>query len=171
MTSPLSALLPALLLTTLGVACAPTDTTIETVFDPCVPLRIDASQLSDSQARSVGNAVTMWNRKAGALLSLATGADDAADVPLIPVVFQKAAAAFHGLYDDEAGVVYINDGIDDDHPRSVTVAHELGHAFGLLHVNKDDDKSVMNDGNLQTEPNDFDVDTLASIWGRCPAPL
>ena len=57
--------------------------------------------------------------------------------------------------------------MDDDRQRAVTIAHEIGHAFGLLHVSVDDDASVMNDGNLVTEPNGFDVDALRSLWGAC----
>ena len=157
------------LLPLLSVACGPVaDTTIDTVFDPCAPLVIDpAEPVSPAQRDSISDGISMWNRIAGAALTLGSPDLDDGDAPRIPVRFDDAGAFFHGLYDDEAGVVYVNDGIDDDHARSVTVAHELGHAFGLLHVNVDHDASVMNDGNLKTEPNDYDVDQLAAMWGHC----
>ena len=81
--------------------------------------------------------------------------------------FDPAGTSFHGFYDDAVGVVYVNEAIEDDHARAVTVAHELGHAFGLLHIDVTRDHSVMNDGNMKTPPNDFDADALIALWGRC----
>ena len=78
-----------------------------------------------------------------------------------------AAEFFHGLYDDEHGVVYINRALSDDHQRTVTVAHELGHAFGLLHIDRDARVSVMNPNNLSVEPNDGDAAELVALWGSC----
>jgi hypothetical protein len=159
--------LALLFVVVVACSCSPgaADTTIDTVFDPCAPVGVEAGELTRDQRASVNRALTMWNETARTSLTIA--ADDDVDLPTIPVHFQKAAAAFHGVYDDEAGVVYVNDAIDNDHQRAVTVAHELGHAFGLLHIDVKQDASVMNDGNLKTEPNDFDVDALAELWGRC----
>ena len=69
-------------------------------------------------------------------------------------------------YDDEGAVVYINHDLDG-RETAITVAHELGHAFGLYHVRKEERTSVMNHGNLVHEPNDSDVDALEDVWGAC----
>ncbi len=155
--APLSALV--------AIACAPQDNTIETVFDPCAPLVIDADGLSEPQRQSVFDGIAMWNQTASAALEVKDG--DVDGRPQIPVRYEKAAAAFHGFYNDVEGVVYVNKEIDSAHARAVTVAHELGHAFGLVHIDIAHDSSVMNDGNLKTEPNRFDVDSLAALWGTC----
>ena len=54
-------------------------------------------------------------------------------------------------------------------PLAVTIAHEIGHAFGLVHVPADQRTSVMNPNNLVVEPTAEDVDTLATRWGGCLA--
>jgi hypothetical protein len=134
-------------------------------FDPCLPLRVAApGDCSSSQRDSVSSGLDMWNRVAHTDLEL----DEEPGVPTIPVQFQHAAKAFFGLY--EAGVIYVNSGIADDHARAVTVAHELGHAFGLVHVNKSVRLSVMNVNNYTIEPNEGDVEALTHIWGVCAAP-
>lgn len=81
------------------------------------------------------------------------------------VRFDEAAPPFHGLYDDSEGVIYINRGIIDERTLSIVIAHELGHAFGLLHV--DDRESVMNPGNLDTPPNAADQAAIEALWGAC----
>jgi hypothetical protein len=85
----------------------------------------------------------------------------------VSIVFQEAAEMFHGLYDDEHGVVYINLKLTDDHQRAVTLAHELGHSLGLLHVDPAARVSVMNPANLVVEPNAGDADELVALWGEC----
>ncbi len=50
-------------------------------------------------------------------------------------------------------------------PLAVTIAHEIGHAFGLVHVPAGQRTSVMNPNNLVIEPTAEDVDTLAMRWG------
>jgi hypothetical protein len=53
-------------------------------------------------------------------------------------------------------------------PLEITVAHELGHAFGLWHVEHEVRTSVMNPGNLTVAPNAGDASDVAVLWGRCP---
>lgn len=150
-----------------GCAGGPQDTTLEIVSDVCEPTAVIApADATEAQLASIDEGIAMWGRLGfdrmvradGALL---TGGQH------IEVVFDDAAAFFHGLYDDEHGVVYINRALSDDHQRSVTVAHELGHAFGLLHVARDARVSVMNPDNLVVEPNDGDAAELVTLWGVC----
>lgn len=150
------------------------DGKIDTVFDPCAPLVIEPLDGSPREKQSVFRAVALWNDTAGSQLSVkgdgsldVLDADVAADVPVIPLRFDEAGSNFHGYYDDVDAVVYVNDDMDDDRERAITIAHEIGHAFGLLHVSVEDDTSVMNDGNLVTEPNAFDASSLRGIWGSC----
>jgi len=72
-----------------------------------------------------------------------------------------------GVYDDERGVVFINRKITEGHGRAVTVAHELGHAFGLPHVVESERASLMNPANTSIEPTGDDVAALRALWGNC----
>jgi hypothetical protein len=88
--------------------------------------------------------------------------------PTVPLRFEAAAALSHGFYDPVRGLVLVNDDLVA-RPLAVTIAHEVGHAFGLVHVTNR--PSVMNPGNLEVEPNASDATALADLWGRCdPAP-
>lgn len=143
------------------------DGVIDTTFDACQPLLLDAQDGSGDEKLSIAAAAQLWNELAGTQLTVdpAVGADH-----VVPVFFDDAGANFHGQYDDKEGVIYVNDALDSDHARAVTIAHEVGHAFGLFHVDAKDHVSVMNDGNLVEEPNDFDAANVAALWGSCTAP-
>ena len=141
------------------------DDRIDTVFDACTTLVLDpVDGVSEAQRKSVSEGAKMWNQLAGTQLTL----DPIEDAPRVPIHFDPAGAAFHGLYDDERGIVFVNDDLSNNDARSVTVAHELGHAFGLFHVDPKSRESVMNNGNLVFVPNASDADALAQLWGRCP---
>src|SRR5581483_9388951 len=85
--------------------------------------------------------------------------------PLVPLTFQVAPPPFHGLYDTGSGQIYVNQDLTDVAPLRITVAHEIGHAFGLKHVSGR--PSLMNSGNTTISITPEDVDTLAALWGRC----
>ncbi len=105
-----------------------------------------------------------WNEVAGTRLTL----EDVAGAARLPVEFEEAAPAFFGIYLDEEGRVVINRRLTEPHGRAVTIAHEMGHAFGLVHLEPETDISVMNPANLEVEPTPEDAGRLAEIWGRCP---
>jgi Zn-dependent peptidase ImmA (M78 family) len=92
----------------------------------------------------------------------------ATSTPMVPLTFQVAAAPFHGLYDDRAGRIFVNEDLTDVAPLRITIAHEIGHAFGLPHVSASVRRSLMNTGNTTVSITPEDVDALAAIWGRCP---
>ena len=140
----------------------PQDDVIDIVFDPCEPLVIDAPDVTDPQREGLVSSIELWNELLGSQLSL-EGDEHA---PRIPLVFEKAALAFHGYYDDEEGIVYINDRLEG-RDQIITVAHELGHTFGLFHVEESVRPSVMNHGNLEHAPNDDDAHAVHEIWGAC----
>lgn len=153
-----------------GCAGGPQDTTLDIVSDVCEPTAVIAtSDVNQDQLDSIDAALVMWASLGFDRFRLAVG-EEAADAPeqqRIAIEFDDAAEVFHGLYDDERGVVYINRALSDDHERAVTIAHELGHAFGLLHVSSGARVSVMNPANLVVEPNDGDAAELVALWGSC----
>jgi len=142
-------------------------------FDPCRPLDlVVGAGTSPDRAAGVHTAADLWNGAASAQLSVdeapaapAVEASGAAPARL-PIQFQPAIALSHGYY-DPSGQVLINDDLTA-RPLAVTIAHEVGHAFGLVHVTNR--PSVMNPGNLDVEPNAGDVAALADLWGRCGGP-
>jgi len=82
----------------------------------------------------------------------------------IQLVFEDAAEAFHGIYDDEHGVIYINAKITDPKPLAIVIAHELGHAMGLPHIAA---ASVMRSGNTTIAPTVDDEARVHALWGDC----
>jgi hypothetical protein len=134
-------------------------------FDACGPvaLVLDAD-LPQAQAAGVAAAIALWNDRAGTRLALT--ADQGA--PALPIHFQSAAPPFHGFYDAPNGQVFINNDLTGA-PLAVTIAHEIGHAFGLVHVPNGQRSSVMNPNNLVIEPTAEDIDSLAMRWGACLA--
>jgi hypothetical protein len=159
----LSLLLVAALLG--GCAADTADDTLQVVYDPCEPVALSpAPGAGADEVASLDRAIDMWRRMG------TTGLDRAQpDAPrsgrVLEVRFETAARVFYGVYDDESGVVFINRRLSDDHARAVTIAHEVGHAFGLPHIAGRD--SVMNPKNLVHEPNAGDGDSLRALWGDC----
>jgi hypothetical protein len=156
-----------LLLWPIGCGAPPPPSGPAVSFDPCQPLAVVIdSGVTEAQAAAVEAGLALWNARARSRLWWSR-AEELPAPPILPLHFQAAAPPFHGLYDDQRGEVYINTDLDG-HARVVTVAHEVGHAFGLAHVPPDQRVSVMNPGNLLNEPSSADIDTLAVDWGRCP---
>jgi hypothetical protein len=135
----------------------------DVAFDACAPVALLTDVgLTDAQAAGIAAAMPMWNDRAGTHLMM--GADQGA--PELPIHFQNAGPPFHGLYDAPSGQVYINTDLAGA-PLAITIAHEIGHAFGLVHISADQRTSVMNPNNLAIEPTAEDIDTLAMRWGGC----
>ena len=153
----------------LFAGCAPSQygTATGTRFNLCEPLVVtpDATDTAD-QLDGINQAMALWNQAAGAHLSMPGDPAAGADPATIPLHFQAAATNFHGLYDPQAVQVFINVNLTG-HQLVVTIAHELGHPYGLVHIPPSERLSVMNPANLTVEPTSDDVAALDAIWGTC----
>ncbi|MFP4598193.1 MAG: DUF6782 family putative metallopeptidase [Persicimonas sp.] len=161
-------LLSAAALLVAGCGNTEHDSTLDVVYNPCEPLNIEVQGEADAdQLASVDEALAMWNQLAPVALN--REAADAATT--IPVRFESGAPMLHGYYEDETGEVIINRSLSDERARAITVAHELGHAFGLRHVAAKKRSSLMNSGNLDTGLTDADADALLLRWNDCAAAM
>jgi hypothetical protein len=150
----------------LTTACVTPDETIDIVHDACQPIAILAGDgATDEERASAAEGMEMWNALAGTRL---TGVAEAG-AAIVPLEFRLAAAAFFGTYDDETGQIIVNRRLSDARERAVTIAHEIGHAMGLIHVDEDVRLSVMNPANVQITPTREDRAVLVAAWGECPA--
>jgi hypothetical protein len=153
-------LLAAALLPVLAAACAEPDPTIDVRFDPCAALvLVPAADATAAELASIDDAIAMWNAAAGTQLTRTP----APGVAAVPIGFEPAALAFLGVYDDESGVILVNRNLTDRRERAITIAHELGHAFGLWHVPRDVRPSVMNAPNVTTAPTPADAAALICL--------
>ena len=148
-----------------GCAADTADDSFQVTYDPCEPVALSpAPGAGADEVASLDVAIDMWRRMG--LSGLGRAQPDAPrSGRVLEVRFETAARVFYGVYDDESGVVFINRRLSDDHARAVTIAHELGHAFGLPHISGRD--SVMNTKNLVHEPNADDAGELGALWGDC----
>jgi len=137
-------------------------------FNPCasVTLAADAAA-STAELAGIAAAAALWNQSAGSALAMAAPASTAATAaPTLPIHFQTAAAPIHGLYDAPDGEVFINNDLSGAE-LAITLAHEIGHSFGLVHIPPEVRPSLMNPGNLAVSITPDDVTALAALWGRC----
>jgi hypothetical protein len=143
-------------------ACSGSDE-VEVTYDPCSPLRLVPDDLASAQERaSVQEAIDHW----GAVIAIQAdvgGWPD--DRPALPVTFESGDTFYRAVYWDSFGEIAINRDKVDPADQGIALAHELGHAFGLLHV--EDRPSVMNTGNLELAPNDADADAVRGLWPAC----
>ena len=120
------------------------------------------SGASAAQQASITDAFALW--RARGIAPFAIG-----DAGELQIVFTSGNPAVYGYYDDGAAIVYVNADVADASQRTVTIAHELGHAIGLVHVPAGERASVMNPGNVTVDPTAADVDAVAARWGACAA--
>ena len=128
-------------------------------YDACTPLRVVAPSADAAQQAAIDQAIAAW-RAVGLTAPdrNATGADS------VSVVFEPGSPASYGFYDGAGDQILINDDLGAD-ASPLVIAHELGHAFGLVHVAPSERASVMNPGNLTIAPTAADAAAIAAIWG------
>lgn len=175
---PILPIFVAVLHVCFGCESVEPDDYIDIVFDPCEPIYLQPLAVSsEQQQQGLHDGIRMWNELLGASIEVedvlydvdpwdALSIRERQESRTIPVVFEKAAQAFRGYYDDELGVIYLNEGLTGEN-ISVTLAHEIGHTFGLFHVEETERISVMNHGNMTVVPNRNDASDVEAIWGRC----
>lgn len=135
-------------------------------FDPCASVTLVPDAVaSAAELAGIAAAAALWNQSAGSALAM-TAPTGAAAGPTLPIHFQTAAAPIHGLYDAPGGQVFINNDLSGAE-LAITLAHEIGHSFGLVHIPPEVRPSLMNPGNLTVSITADDVTTLAALWGRC----
>jgi hypothetical protein len=142
-----------------GCAADPPGVSIK--FDPCDHPTVAAPAGTAEQLASLDEALAMWTSVGAAGFSR----DDTA--PSVTIEFNDAADIYYGFYDETTATVYVNLRLDPQE-RTTVIAHELGHALGLFHVDKTIRESVMNTGNKTIVPNDGDAAALDELWGVCP---
>lgn len=132
------------------------------VFDPCDPLVLVPQGASPAQLDSIERGIELWKDVADVRVGL-SGPADARRLPIELVETEW----YMGHFDDQAGKIEIATRVTDPAAFAVVLAHELGHAFGLYHVEPDERVSVMNTGNVSTPPLEGDIEVLEHMWGSC----
>ena len=129
--------------------------------DACAPLAITATAATPAEQAGIDGALALW-RDHGV-----SAFDAAPSAATVDIQFADAAAVFHGIYDPATDRVLINRDLTDPATVAIVVAHELGHAFGLVHIAPTARLSLMNPGNLVTPATDADQQAVEALWGRC----
>lgn len=145
------------------LAACSSEEVVDTVYDPCAPLTIAlAADVGAAELHGVDGAIAAW---AGVLpVQIAVGTGARAD-DVLPIEFAPGDTFYRAIYWDALGTISV--GRDrlaaEDYP--LAIAHEMGHAFGLLHV--DDRPSVMNVSNLEIAPTAEDAAAVRALWASC----
>ena len=115
--------------------------------------------MTDAQAARIRAAIALWNERAGTRLTVAVdrGEPGSRSTSRPPRPLSTASTT-------RERQVFINTDLAGE-ALAITIAHEIGHAFGLSHVPAGQYASVMNPNNLFVEPTPEDVGTLAMRWG------
>lgn len=151
----------------LVAACGGAESASVEAHDACAPLALHVAAPTAIEAAGIGDALALWRDRGITAMTLgdAPGADG------LNVRFADAADTFHGVYDPPSASILINRDLTTGRTPdqlAIVIAHELGHVYGLVHVDRDERSSLMNPGNLSTPPTDDDQRALEALWGTCP---
>jgi hypothetical protein len=137
--------------------------------DACAPLAVTAAVATPAEQAGIDGALALWRDHGVSAFDAAPGVAGPAGpaAATLDIQFADAAPVFHGVYDPDGDRVLINRDLTDPAPLAIVIAHELGHAFGLVHIAPAARLSLMNPGNLVTPPTDADQQAVEALWGRC----
>lgn len=154
----------------LVAACGGSESVSVEAHDACAPLALHVAQATSIQQAGVNDALALWRSHGITAMSISDAVGDAGD-DAIHVRFADAAETFHGVYDPPSASILINRDLTTGKTSAelaIVIAHELGHVYGLVHIDRDDRLSLMNAGNLTTPPTADDQRALEALWGACP---
>jgi hypothetical protein len=161
-----------LLAATLGGCGAAEVGALPATLDACqtTALVVAADATADERA-SVHAAVALWHDAGGPPLRVEEAPPGAAEGAralgsMVPISFRRAAPLFYGLFRPEQGDILINRELASPTARAITIAHELGHAFGLAHA-EDSPRTLMSPGNLKAPPSPAESSAIRDRRGAC----
>jgi hypothetical protein len=148
----------------LAVSACAANQDAETTFDPCSPITIAVDSQHPEDLAVVQAALAEWRQ---VLPVEATAVAAPPTSGQLAVRFLDGTQPIRGIYWDAIGVVEISR--DELVPAAypIAVAHELGHAFGLAHVDAKDRASVMNVSNTDIAPTPEDGAGVIAKWPSC----
>lgn len=161
---------PAVVVCVVLCACS-ADDVVDVTFDPCSPQTpltlVPGGDVEAPEVQGVADAVAAW----GGVLPVTIEVGDVgawpADGPALAITFESGDTPYRAMYWDTLGEISISREHLAPGDYGLAIAHELGHAFGLLHVSPDDRASVMNVGNLEVEPTAEDAAAVRALWASC----
>lgn len=135
------------------------------LFDPCLPVVLEPEPgATADEIAIIEEAIAMW----GEVASIDATTEPVNGARRLSVSFPEDIW-YYGRFDDAGGGLEVASWIGDSHGMAIVLAHELGHAFNLYHVEPGDRVSVMNAGNQDVPPTREDGEALAGLWGDCAA--
>lgn len=138
---------------------------IDVTYDPCSPLLIvPAEGTQPAELESIEAAVQAWSAVLPTHIELA---EPGAEVEGLRVSFDSGDTFYRAMYWDNLGEITISREKLAAADQPMALAHELGHAFGLFHVEKGERLSVMNLHNLDIAPNQEDARAVGELWQAC----
>ena len=145
-------------------ACATNNETAAITFDPCSPLAVAvAPTIGEAERAGVDAAIAAWDARIPTQMVVQSGADSN---PRLVVRFMTGSA-LRAVYWDDSGQIAISSDKLAPEEYPIAIAHEMGHAFGLPHIEPNERASVMNVGNVVLGPTEEDAADVAAIWPSC----
>jgi Zn-dependent peptidase ImmA (M78 family) len=139
---------------------------VDTSFDPCSPLTIVPGADTGLQEReSIQTAIDTWSAVLPTQIAVSA---EPGDGPVLHLNFDDDSF-YRAIYFDKVAEIWINRSKLEQDDFALAIAHELGHAFGLLHTTPEERISVMNVGNLTTSPTIEDARAVSALWEACLA--